>query len=448
MPPLARFIPLFLLSIAGCVDSSFDADQAQLCRLTLPALHEEGTGISVIREAPGTAPASIRIDYRLAEAGRPARVARTTCVFAGTGVAAGRLDLVAVTTDGAALSDIKLHILKRWWLGALGVAEASAPPARPMATGLVLQPSTAYFLQQFVNAVPVSAVYALLAVAYSLVYGLVGRIMLGFGDIAIFGSYGALLGVGAAAGLGFGDVSVALLVGLAICLGLAAGLGSVIGRAVVAPLSGRPGQALIVAGLGLVIAIEEFLRLTQGADDKWLTPLSGAPLILAESPTGFVATVTPMQMAIACLALAGAVGTTSYMRWSAFGRRWRAVADDPLAAALFGVDPRRTLVSTIALGGALGGLAGWILLAHYGGIGFSNGLAIGLKALAAAILGGIGSIGGALLGGLVVGALETFWSGYFDLAWRDVVIFGALIATLAFRPGGFFGFAELGPRRI
>jgi branched-chain amino acid transport system permease protein len=449
MGPAFRLLPLLFLTLAGCVDTSLDADQARLCRLALPALHPEGAAVTVINEVPGTAPGSVRIDYRVVEPGRPARVARTSCVFGASGVQPGRLNIVSIAIDGIALSDAKLYILKRWWLGELGVADDNTPAqARTSTPQMTLKPGLAYFLQQVVNAIPVGAVYALLAVAYSLVYGLVGRIVLAFGDIAIFGAYGVALGIGLAVALGLASTPVTLLIGLAAGLALSTGLATLIGRHVVGPLAGRPGQATIVASLGLSIAIQEFLRLTQGADDKWLTPLSGEPLILALSPSGFAATVTPMQIFIAGIALAAASGTLLFMQSSSFGRNWKAVADDPLAASLFGVDARRTMVGTMALGGALGGLAGWILLVQYGGIGFSNGLAIGLKALAAAVLGGIGSPGGALLGGIVVGFAETFWSGYFDLAWRDVVVFGALILTLAFRPGGFFGFAELGPRRV
>jgi branched-chain amino acid transport system permease protein len=176
--------------------------------------------------------------------------------------------------------------------------------------------------------------------------------------------------------------------------------------------------------------------------------VDGPVLALAHAPAGFAATATPMQILITAVALTVSLGTAGFMHRSAFGRRWRAVADDTLAASLCGVDSRKVLISTMTLGGILAGVAGWILIVHYGGVGFSNGLAVGLKALAAAVLGGIGSIGGALVGGIIVGMAETLWSGYFPSTWRDVAILGGLVILLAVRPGGLFGFAELGPRRV
>lgn len=448
MRPLSFPLSLLLLALTGCIGTSFDAEQARLCRLTLPALYDDGADIRPIREATGTAPGSIRIDYRIAEPEQPARVAHTTCIFSGSGVESGRFELISVATDGVALSDVKLYILKRWWLEEPGAAEGRALQPIMDSRGLTLTTSAAYILQQAINAAPLSAVYALLAVAYSLVYGLAGRIVLGFGEITVFGSYGVLLGVGLAAMLGLVAPPPALLMGLLAGIAMSCGLGCLVGKTVVSRLGEQAGQSMIVATLGIAIAIQEFLRLTQGANDKWLPPLAGQPIVLATSPEDFITTVTPMQMLIAGMAMCISMLTVNHMRASAFGRQWRAVADDPGAAALFGIDSTRVLVRTMALGGALAGLAGWILLVHYGGIGFSNGLMIGLKALVAAVLGGIGSVGGALMGGVILGLAETLWSGYFDLAWRDVVILGALALLLAVRPGGLFGYAELGPRRV
>ncbi|GGE46452.1 branched-chain amino acid ABC transporter permease [Agaricicola taiwanensis] len=445
-PHLALLILAVLL--VGCSRSSLDPAQVRVCRLTLPALHEEGARIDIIRQVSGGQPGTVMIDYRLAENGRGARVARTLCTFDGSGLQAGRFNLLAITTDGKPLSDIKLHILKRWWLEPLGVAASEAVPDNRGGGGFQLSTSAAYLLQQAVNGIPVGAVYALLAVAYSLVYGLVNRVVLTFGEIAIFGAYGVLSGASLALVAGLPFPAVSLLAGLVMGLFWSGLVSMIIAQTVVAPLSGRPGQNMIIATLGVAITIQEALRLTQGASDKWLPAVGGAAITLARSPEGFIATITPMQVFVAVIALMAATAVVLFLHRSAFGRNWRAVADDPVTAALFGVDSRRVLVGTVVLGGMLASIAGWILLVHYGGVGFSNGLAIGLKALAAAVLGGIGSVGGALLGGLIVGMAETLWSGYFPSSWRDVAILGALIVVLAVRPGGFFGFAELGPRRI
>ncbi len=136
------------------------------------------------------------------------------------------------------------------------------------------------------------------------------------------------------------------------------------------------------------------------------------------------------------------------MRRSAFGRQWRAVADDPRAAALLGVDERRVHARALTLAAALAGLAGVIVTALHGGMGFSGGFALGLKALIAAILGGVGSIGGAALGGLAIAAFEAGWAALMPIEPRDGVVYALLVLVLVMRPGGFFGWRDLTPRRV
>jgi branched-chain amino acid transport system permease protein len=133
---------------------------------------------------------------------------------------------------------------------------------------------------------------------------------------------------------------------------------------------------------------------------------------------------------------------------SRFGRHWRAFADDPGAAALFGVPPGRLLAATFLLAGLLAGLAGWIVAVYYGNVGFAMGTMLGLKALVAAVVGGIGSVPGAFLGGVLVGLVETLWSAYFDIAMREVVVYAILIAVFALRPGGLLGFSGPSPRDV
>jgi branched-chain amino acid transport system permease protein len=133
---------------------------------------------------------------------------------------------------------------------------------------------------------------------------------------------------------------------------------------------------------------------------------------------------------------------------SRFGRCWRAFADDPRAAALFGVSPARLLAATFLLAGLLAGLAGWIVAVYYGNVGFAMGTVLGLKALVAAVVGGIGSVPGAFLGGILVGLVETLWSAYFDIAMREVVVYAILVAVFVLRPGGLLGFSGPSPRDV
>jgi branched-chain amino acid transport system permease protein len=148
------------------------------------------------------------------------------------------------------------------------------------------------------------------------------------------------------------------------------------------------------------------------------------------------------------IGLTAAVGLIGLMQLSSYGRAWRAYADDPGAAALFGIDGHRLLARTLALGGALAGLAGMLIVAQYGGLGFAGGFQFGLKALIAAIVGGIGSVPGALVGGMAVGIFETAWSAYLPIEGRDIALYGALIVFLIYRPGGLLGWGGLTPRLV
>ena len=302
----------------------------------------------------------------------------------------------------------------------------------------------AYGLQQTMNALPLVAIYALLAAAYSLVYGLVGRINLAFGEFAAIGGYGAVWGVAFAASTGsFVPIVAALTVGI-----LAAMLhGIIAGRWVFAPLARASGQTGLVATIGLALFLQEYLRLTQGSSPHWINPVLNAPVPLGRA-SDFVVTVTPMALLTAGIAAMAASALLTLMKFSRFGREWRAYADDPKAAMLFGVDPRAIFAKTFALACAIAGLSGCIMTLYYGAFGYGGSTALGLKALIAAILGGIGSIPGAFLGGLAIGIFEAVWQSFFHGEYRDLAVYLVLVAMLIFRPGGFLGFGELRPRGV
>jgi branched-subunit amino acid ABC-type transport system permease component len=154
-----------------------------------------------------------------------------------------------------------------------------------------------------------------------------------------------------------------------------------------------------------------------------------------------------MALTAAALCLTAALALLALMRWSRFGRAWRACADDALAAELFGVDRGRVLLATFALAATLSGLAGYVMTVYYGTVGYAGGIVLGLKALLAAVAGGIGSVPGAFLGGLLLGCTEAVWSALFPIEFRELAIFTLLVVLLVVRPNGLFGFAEALPRR-
>jgi branched-chain amino acid transport system permease protein len=431
--------------LAGC-GTAIDGEQLRLCRDVIPAVNPAGTEIRELRYGPtALGREGVHIDYVARAPGTASAVRYLACGFAGRTFSADRLDLVAVETDSGPLGDARLYYLKRFWLGSsAGAGERVGEPSVP-----VLLPSIAYVAQQFINAIALSAVYALLATAYSLIYGITGRINLAFGEIAMLGAYGAIGAIAVLVALGLEDPLAGVAVALAAAAAFSGLWSAVIGRYVIAPLHVRHrlGQPILVATAGLAIAIQEFLHLSQGVRERWVPPLFKEPIAVARAGA-FVVTVTPLQIAVVVTTLAAAAATLWIFKRTRFGLSWRAYADDPQAAALLGVDGTRLLSTTFVLAGLCAGLAGAVVGVYYGNVGTGLGTMLGLKALIAALIGGIGSVPGAFLGGLVVGLIETAWSAYFDITLRDMVIYTLLVVLFLLRPGGLFGLANPDPPRF
>jgi len=439
---IARSLFLFILtglSLAAC-GSVIDADQARLCRAVAPALHDADVEIIETALAPVVgAPHALKYSYR-ARLGASAVPHWIICSFAAdTGV--GRFDLVAVDTDRGSLSDIKLFFLKRWWL-----QDAAPEPARrPF---LVLGATASYRLQQGLNGMVMAGVYGLIATGFSLVYGLLGRVNMAFGEIAVAGGAYMLAVVGI--GAQFGRLSPAVLTfALFAGIGGAALLSWLIGRCVVLPLATRSSspQPVLIATTAVALVLAELLRLTAPDRVNWFPALLNRPIYIA-GQQGFVATATPAQLLGAGLSLSGASLLLGLVAFSRFGRAWRAHAQDPLMAALLGVRVPTLRAATFLLSGAAAGLAGSIVVLAYGTISPGDGLAITLKALISAVIGGIGSVPGAFVGAALVAGVEIVWSSAFDIVYRDVVIYALLVGFLVLRPGGLLNRAAPSPREV
>jgi branched-chain amino acid transport system permease protein len=423
-------------SLAGCAEA--DVEQLKICERLIPAIEAEGAEVEVVRGAiDPTAANAVRIDYRLIGAQEPSDDSWISCRFGGSGFARDRLRLTGVVTarDGA-LSEIAVFMLRRYWLD---LYEAQAP-FEDGATegGRSWSRDLLYFMQLVVNGLTLGCLYGLLAIGYTLVYGVIGRINLAFGEIAIVGAYTTFIAVAALALLGLGPLPLALLAVLALVGGVGAMYGLVTERLVFRPLREVPSQAPLIATLGLAIFLQEALRLLQGADDRWVQPVFSGAHQLSAAP-GFSLTVNTSQIIVIALAVALYAALWLVMARTGFGRAVRACADDVAMAALCGVNVERTVALTFALGSAYAAIAGFVVLLRYGGVSFHEGFLLGFKALTAAIVGGIGSVPGAMLGGVLIGALEIFWAGYLNLAYRDVATFAVLAAVLIWRPHGLLG---------
>lgn len=402
-----------LLAIAGCAPS--ELARQRICAQSLAVL--EPTAETVGPPAANTAGRdNILIRYRLDGAEH-----QLECTFSAHALERDGLDLIGVRTDReGVLSPFALFFLQSYGLG------------RVAATSTALGP-WAFLAQQLVNALAPAAIYALLATGYALIYGITGRINLAFGEFATVGAFAALSGIlVAAGGLGAGPVGLALC-GLALAALTGAALGAVLYGLIFAPLQRRGSQALLIATVGLGIALSEALRLLAGSRQSWLQPLFTAPLRVGPI------IVSPSQLGLAALAAALIGVVFVLLRRSAFGRAYRACADDAGAAALMGVDVARTTRHACMLGSVFAAVAGFVLAIHYGVVSFTMGALLALKALTAAVIGGIGSVPGAALGGVLIGLLESLWAGYLPGAYREVAVFVLLALMLVLRPNGLFG---------
>ncbi len=426
-----------LALLTGCA-TLLETDQARLCRMTIVAIEAPDATIRILKQTPFPDGRGLRIDYLAGAAGETLAPHFAECRFLAPGRPRKSQDLVSVATDRGELGEYQLATLIRFWL-ATSEARAADPSPLAGAESVWRAPlPLAYGLQQAINGLPLAAIYALLAAAYSLVYGLVGRINLAFGELAAAGGYAASFGVLLAAGQA---PAATLALALLLAISTASAFGVASGRLVFAPLHRASGQQALVATVGLSLFLQEFLRLTQGARIHWVNPILNEPFALLRAGD-FFAVATPIAFLIGAFALVAALALLAIMKWTRYGRQWRAYADDPVAAEMFGVDPRAIFAKTFALASAFAGLSGFAMTIYYGGVGYGASTTLGLKALIAAILGGIGSIPGAFLGGLLIGAFEAAWSAFLPIDYRDVAVFSLLAIVLVLRPGGIL---RLGP---
>jgi branched-chain amino acid transport system permease protein len=191
------------------------------------------------------------------------------------------------------------------------------------------------------------------------------------------------------------------------------------------------------------IFFQNYVQLLQGARNKPLPPIFSGGFTLVVSDTGFVVQISYLQIFIIVLTIALMVALSMLISNTSLGRAQRACEQDRGMAALVGVNVDRTISLTFVMGAALAAVAGMMAVLYWGVIDFFIGFLAGLKAFTAAVLGGIGSLPGAMLGGLLIGLIETFWSGYFTVEYKDVAAFGVLILILIFRPTGLLGKPEL-----
>ncbi|WP_299866390.1 branched-chain amino acid ABC transporter permease LivH [uncultured Hoeflea sp.] len=303
-----------------------------------------------------------------------------------------------------------------------------------------------YFVQQLINGLTLGSIYGLIAIGYTMVYGIIGMINFAHGDIFMIGSFIALATFLALVAIGITALPLILLLTLLIAMLFTSAWGWTVERMAYRPLRGSFRLAPLITAIGMSIVLQNFVQITQGARVKPLQPQIQGGITIMEGVTenGTIAVqLSFMQMIIISTTLALMIGFSLLISKTPLGRAQRACEQDQKMAALLGVNVDRTISLTFVMGAALAAVAGFMFLLLYGVIDFYIGFLAGVKAFTAAVLGGIGSLPGAMLGGLLIGLIEVFWSGYFTVEYKDVAAFSILAIVLIFMPSGLLGKPEV-----
>ena len=299
-----------------------------------------------------------------------------------------------------------------------------------------------YFLQQLINGLTLGAIYGLIAIGYTMVYGIIGMINFAHGEIFMIGSFIALISFLLLAQMGLSSALAAVLIVLVVSMAFTSVYGWAVERVAYRPLRDSYKLAPLISAIGMSIFLQNYVQLFQGARSKPLQPILQGGIALWQAD-GFQVQVSYLQIVIVILTVALMAGFTYVIRETPLGRSQRACEQDRTMASLLGVNVDRTISTTFVMGAALAAVAGLMFTLYYGVIDFFIGFLAGVKAFTAAVLGGIGSLPGAMLGGLLIGLIEAFWSAYFTIEYKDVAVFGVLVLVLIFRPTGLLGRPEI-----
>ncbi len=295
-----------------------------------------------------------------------------------------------------------------------------------------------YFIQQLVNGLTLGSIYGLIAIGYTMVYGIIGMINFAHGDIFMIGAFIALIVFLILVSAFYAvPVAIALLIMMVVAMLLTSLYNWVIEKIAYRPLRGSFRLAPLITAIGMSIALSNFVQVTQGPRNKPIPPMVSQVYNIA----GISVSLKQIIIVVVTVSL---LGIFWYLvNRTALGRAQRACEQDRKMAALLGIDVDRTISITFIMGASLAAVAGTLFLMYYGVVAFSDGFVPGVKAFTAAVLGGIGSLPGAVLGGLMIGFIESMWSAYFSIDYKDVAAFSILAIDLIFLPSGILGRPEV-----
>ena len=299
-----------------------------------------------------------------------------------------------------------------------------------------------YFVQQIINGLTLGSIYGLIAIGYTMVFGIIGMVNFAHGDVFMVSTFIALIFYLILTQiLGLGSLLFSLLLVMLAGMFLTSLWNWTIERMAYRPLRGSFRLAPLISAIGMSIFLMNFVQVTQGPRNKPLPPLLNEVMVFQTGGGTIVLSYRQILIMVSTVILLSAFWYV--VKYTPLGRAQRACEQDRHMAALLGVNVDRTISITFVMGAALAAVAGVMYMLYYGVVNFADGFVPGIKAFTAAVLGGIGSLPGAVLGGLLIGLIEVLWSAYFSIDYKDVAAFSILAITLIFLPSGILGRPEV-----
>ncbi len=299
------------------------------------------------------------------------------------------------------------------------------------------------FLQQLINGLTLGSIYGLIAIGYTMVFGIIGMVNFAHGDIFMLSTFIALaIFLILTQMLGVTSLVLSFVIVLIAAMFLTSLWNWAIERLAYRPLRGSFRLAPLISAIGMSIFLSNFVQVVQGPRNKPVPPMFDEIIHVTKGGT-YDVTLSYKQILIVLVTAVLLAGFWYLVQKTPLGRAQRACEQDRRMAALLGIDVDRTISLTFVIGAGLAAVAGVLYMLYYGVVNFSDGFVPGVKAFTAAVLGGIGSLPGAVLGGILIGLIEVFWAAYFSSDYKDVAAFSILAITLIFMPSGILGRPEV-----
>lgn len=300
------------------------------------------------------------------------------------------------------------------------------------------------FVQQVINGITIGSLYGLIAIGYTMVFGIIGMVNFAHGDVFMVSAFFALIFLLVLTSwFGIASMTLALILVMVVSMVLTGLLVWAIERVAYAPLRGSFRLAPLISAIGMSIVLSNFIQVAQGPRNKPIPPVTRDVYTLWQGANGYPVNISLKQIIIWVVTALLLAAFWYVVQKTALGRAQRACEQDRKMASLLGVNVDRTISLTFVIGAALAAVAGTLYLMYYGVVVFSDGFTPGVKAFTAAVLGGIGSLPGAVLGGLLIGLIETLWGQYVSADYQNVAAFSILVIVLIFMPQGLLGRPEV-----